>query len=417
MTRHKPIFLAAAILLLGLSRVFGVAGTNRISVAVLDFKNLTKNKGYDFLEKTISDSLITTLQKSGNFNLIERQRLAALIDEKKLSLTGLLDQDTAAGKKIGTLLKADNLILGSFSAIGDRIEVNARLVSVDTGEILSAEKISEKMGDKLFTRINELADSMVIRLMDYKAGFLNLDSSPQGAEVKLDNTVLGVTPITELRMRAGNYTVTVVKEGYEIRTLSVGVRENQKNNYNVALERKTEFYPYKILLMIHPLSLLQPDYQPDWSLAFEYHIVDWFSVGVEGGGNLFFHRSLDTNTPGFSFTNTMVLYFHKFNAVAKFHLFPQARFLSPYLGAGLGYFTGSSEEYSLSHSGLYYKGIVGLNIFPASRFSVFIDAIYQNLGGVILNEKRFNLFGNYTYNAQRVSLETILIGLGIRFSF
>lgn len=396
--------------------LFPATNTTNMTIAVLDFKNLTKNKGYDFLGKTISESLITSLQKSGKFNLVERERLLNLIDEKKLVLTGLVDQDINAGKKIGTLLQADNLILGSYSSIDDRIEVNARLVNVATGEILMAEKITEKMGDKLFARIGELGDSFLIRLMSFKAGYLNLDTSPQGADVKLDNEIVGTTPLTEKKMKAGNYTLTLVKEGYEIKTVTVNIAADQKNNYNIALEKKVEFFPYKVSITIHPFQLMQTDWQPDWGVSFEY-LIGWFSIGVEGGGNLFFHKYSDANAPGKTFEDTMTLYYHKFNALLKLHIIPQSRFVSPYVGCGLGIFTTSSDEYNYYNTAFYCKGIVGLTFFPSSHVSVFTEIIYQNLGLLMMNEKRFNLFGDYTYLSKNISLENFLIGLGLRFSF
>ena len=127
--------------------------TNFITIAVLDFKNLSKNSGYDFLEKTIAESFITTLKKSEKFKLAERQRLIDLIDEKKLVLSGLIEKDVEETKKIGKLISADAIIFGSFSSIDGNIEINARLVNVDSGEIIMAEKITEKMGDKLFYKI------------------------------------------------------------------------------------------------------------------------------------------------------------------------------------------------------------------------------------------------------------------------
>jgi TolB-like protein len=395
---------------------FSAAGNTNKTIAVPDFKNLSGNKGYDFLEKTLAESLLTSLQKSGSLNLVERQRLMNLIDEKKLVLTGLFDQDLNAGKKIGSLLKADHLILGSFSSIDDRIEVNARLVNIETGEILMAEKISEKMGDRLFARIGELGDAFVIRLMAFHSGYLNLDTSPQGAEVHWNSEMVGVTPLTEKLMKSGRYALTLKKEGYEISTVTVDVRENEKNNYNFNLERKIEFYPFKVTVTVHPFQLMQADYQPDWGVAFEY-LLGFVSFGVEAGGNLYFHSYSDTNAPNKTISDTMSLYFHKFNALIKAHLLPNNRFISPYIGAGLGVFTASSDEYSFYRTDLYYKGIFGLTFFPSSKLSVFAEIIYQNLGNLTMNEKQFNLFGNYTLTPKPLSLQNFLVGLGIRFNF
>ncbi|MEJ5284716.1 MAG: FlgO family outer membrane protein [Brevinematales bacterium] len=391
--------------------------TNFITIAVLDFKNLSKNPGYDFLEKTIAESFITTLKKSEKFKLAERQRLIDLIDEKKLVLSGLIEKDVEETKKIGKLISADAIIFGSFSSIDGNIEINARLVSVDSGEIIMAEKITEKMGDKLFYKINELAESFVLKLLDYKTGYLNLDTTPQGAEVKIDNNVIGITPITEKKMKTGTYKITIVKNGYEIKTTSIKIEENIKNNYNFYLEKKAEkFYRSRFSIFSHFVQFLQPDYQTDYGLSFEYFLGD-FSIGIEGGGNILFHSYEDKTAPGEPYKDLMILHNFRFNLLLKYNFFKDSKFVSPYLGGGIGIFTGSSEEYNYSKTAFFYKYILGINFFPSSIVSFFIDAYYYDVGDIILKEKKFNFFGEYTYIEKPVKTANIMLGLGLRIGF
>lgn len=71
MIRWNSLFYIAANFVLSAGLSFSQV-TNKITIAIPDFKNISGNKGYDFLEKTVAESLTTSLQKSGKFNIVER---------------------------------------------------------------------------------------------------------------------------------------------------------------------------------------------------------------------------------------------------------------------------------------------------------------------------------------------------------
>jgi len=59
--------------------------------------------------------------------------------EQQLGMTGMINQETAA--KVGELLGVKAIISGWSSRSAIPIEVNARLISVEDGSILNAERI------------------------------------------------------------------------------------------------------------------------------------------------------------------------------------------------------------------------------------------------------------------------------------
>ena len=130
---------------------------NRLVIAVIDFQNKSGDPDNDKLMKGISGTMLSELQNSKHFRLIERQKLKSILEELSLSLTGLINPDKA--KKIGKLLGVDALLFGSLSSVkyaknkqtvfiawteGQKVEISldARLVNVKTGEILAASKSS-----------------------------------------------------------------------------------------------------------------------------------------------------------------------------------------------------------------------------------------------------------------------------------
>ena len=118
---------------------------------------------YPQYEKNISgiaDALAVDLLKTNKIRLVERSRVDTVLKEITLGQTGIIDAAKAsqAGKQLG----AQQVILGSIVALSIReegrsvkiaekttrwveIEAEARLVDVETGELLAAGKASNKV--------------------------------------------------------------------------------------------------------------------------------------------------------------------------------------------------------------------------------------------------------------------------------
>jgi TolB-like protein len=132
-----------------------VPSEKRLLVAVLDFHNLTGDKANDAVVNGMLGEITAELQTIKAFRLIERQRVETLFSEMKLGAMGYVDEATA--KQIGKQLGVDAIITGNVSAVKNtfskssmgimynearRTEVmaDARLVKVETGEILASAK-------------------------------------------------------------------------------------------------------------------------------------------------------------------------------------------------------------------------------------------------------------------------------------
>jgi tetratricopeptide (TPR) repeat protein len=78
--------------------------------------------------------IVTDLASIGRFPIVERVRLAAILDELKLARSGLVDPATAA--RIGRLVRAARLVQGSLvEGEGGSVELSAA-VAVEGGEIV-----------------------------------------------------------------------------------------------------------------------------------------------------------------------------------------------------------------------------------------------------------------------------------------
>jgi TolB-like protein len=117
------------------------------TVAVLYFDYEGKRDDLAVLKTGLAQMLISDLGAAESVRLVERARLQALLDEQKLGQTGKLDGSTAA--RVGKLLGAQLMVLGSFFDLGPTLRVDARLVDVETGKILHTVGATAKNDDFL----------------------------------------------------------------------------------------------------------------------------------------------------------------------------------------------------------------------------------------------------------------------------
>ncbi|MFC2061599.1 CsgG/HfaB family protein [Elusimicrobiota bacterium] len=125
----------------------------RRKVAVIEFVNKTKF-GERRLGTSAADILITELENTGKFILVEREKLSKIIKEQELALTGLIDSGSAA--EVGKIIGVEALITGSISQFGMKTTssdliitsgkkqiaeatVDIRLIDVETAGIIYAD--------------------------------------------------------------------------------------------------------------------------------------------------------------------------------------------------------------------------------------------------------------------------------------
>lgn len=138
----------------------------RLRVAVLDFDYASTGGdswwyGNPNAAQGMSDMLTNRLVQSGRFTVIERSRIAEILQEQNLGAAGRIDSSTAA--EVGKLLGADAVIIGSVTRFnldesgnsvsilgfgGGRrnrkaeVALTARVVNTTTGEIMSVAESS-----------------------------------------------------------------------------------------------------------------------------------------------------------------------------------------------------------------------------------------------------------------------------------
>ena len=135
-------FLLTTVLLLGgLALWPTAAAAGPGTVAVLYFEN-QGNEELEPLKVGLAQMMVTDIKGTPGVTVVERQQLQAILDELELGHSGMADPKAAA--KVGKLLGAEWMVLGSYFELMGTLRIDARLVQVETGEILFAHGVDDK---------------------------------------------------------------------------------------------------------------------------------------------------------------------------------------------------------------------------------------------------------------------------------
>ena len=112
-------------------------------IVIAPFENIN-GKG-DAVPRILQEMLTTSFIKAKHFKVLERDQLQSALDELHFQLSDLADP--AKAKKIGKLAGATYVLLGSISDTGGTTTINARIVSIESGESVAAEDMDIKTAD------------------------------------------------------------------------------------------------------------------------------------------------------------------------------------------------------------------------------------------------------------------------------
>lgn len=101
-----------------------------VRIAVLDFKN-AKDQTTD-LEEFITDEVISNIFENKKFEVVERSDLEEVINEQKLALSGVVQNENDLAVQ-----GVDVLCIGNTKEIGETVQITAKLISASTGKLIA----------------------------------------------------------------------------------------------------------------------------------------------------------------------------------------------------------------------------------------------------------------------------------------
>ena len=144
-----------------LATPLAAAQDTRPGIGVLSFENGgsygLESEDYDAFEVGLQQMLITELAINTDLRLVDRGRIQEVLGEIDLGASGKVDANTAA--RIGKIVGAKYMIMGGFIDWYSDLRFDARIVEVETSEIMQAKFVRGKRED-MFDMVVELADQV-----------------------------------------------------------------------------------------------------------------------------------------------------------------------------------------------------------------------------------------------------------------
>jgi TolB-like protein len=110
----------------------GYSNPKKTNIAVTDFEGRGLQEGETH---TLTDAFRSYLVNTGVFRVMERGQMDEIMKEQGFQQSGACT-DQACMVEMGQLLGVEHIIAGSIGKVGGTYSVNARLISVRTGEII-----------------------------------------------------------------------------------------------------------------------------------------------------------------------------------------------------------------------------------------------------------------------------------------
>lgn len=254
------------------------------TIAVVDFGVRFPHEGDAALSlaKIGADVLADMLTQTGRFEVLERDKLARLVEEQDFGQSGIVEAGSAqrfgllAGAKLVAM--GDILELGAqtkkFSGYGVEITnqvvqltVSVKVVSVERGSIFfsaressahqtqSAGHTTQTLGelgvnalleDALGRVVAKLVDKMsapaAAEAVSSEKVSVRIQSTPAGADIELDGAFVGNTPAT-LKIPEGLRVIRISRQGYRDWRKRVSVVDGMNINAQLAKEKEEKPQP------------------------------------------------------------------------------------------------------------------------------------------------------------------------------
>jgi len=109
-------------------------GSMRIAILAFEAFSLPED-----IAATCLNKMTTYLAEVDYITLVERSKIEAVLKEQQLRLSALTE---ARGAQIGKLLNVDNVLFCSIGKLGTTLNLTARVISVETGEVLGGRQVT-----------------------------------------------------------------------------------------------------------------------------------------------------------------------------------------------------------------------------------------------------------------------------------
>lgn len=164
------VVIFAVVILFTFSSANTVPFSKRDWVLITDFENMTKNPVFD---KSLNTAFTLSLGQSRYINIFPRSRMFETL--KRMKIEGRESIDDKTGREIAMREGIGVYIIPGISEVGNRYDINARIVETKSGNILHSEILRADTPDQILGKIDHLSKMLRRNLGESRYGISSQD--------------------------------------------------------------------------------------------------------------------------------------------------------------------------------------------------------------------------------------------------
>jgi TolB-like protein len=128
-------------------------------IAIMDFQadGISRQEA-----RRITDLIRTEIINTGKFSVIERNQLDKILKEQGFQQTGITDESSAV--KVGKILSANKILVGSVMMLSGTIVINGRIVDVEKGVASFGEKQIARHSAEIYDAVIAFSQKLTKRI-------------------------------------------------------------------------------------------------------------------------------------------------------------------------------------------------------------------------------------------------------------
>jgi len=404
--------------------------SENVNTAVMNFSNETGGEGLAYISSSLADSLSATLSGFEDINIVERRQLSSVLDEIKLSLSGILDDESVS--RAGELAKADVLILGSYTGNPEKITLTIKAINVESAGIIYGRVITAPLSS-LFDLANQEIKVFASVISGKETGRVSVSSVPSEADIYIDGMAAGKTPLVEYMLPAGSHRLKIVLKGFTEEERTIFVETGKDVNISIPLIETRSSFPWTYSAGAMYRKPLNSPRSSDFESALEIPVSADYSFDrfIVSGCYSFskMDHSQEIDSVFGIIEQTRWYTFHTFSISITYELLEEVRFYSPYAGLFLGGSIITDKKDNASYDGGWEKisreaefvigPKAGVTFFPEYKLRPYVEALFYFYPAEIIRKEYSSpgLAGALQASDESYRFYGISIGGGLRYAF
>lgn len=230
--------LRVAVLLVLASAGVATAVEQRPNLLVLDLEP----RGVGLPEaQAATGSVVRGIRQLDVFQVLSSDDVRQLLAlERTRQLSGTKAESSVG--QLGAALNAPNAVVGSVTRVGGKLQVEIRLLDAPTQRVLNQKTLSQVTVEQVAAQLPGLSQELLAPLLRQQQGFLVVKCREEAAEVLVDDTLVGSTPLKgSIDLARGTHRLTVRKDGFIAQTQSIRIEPKQTTVEEVELQPSADY--------------------------------------------------------------------------------------------------------------------------------------------------------------------------------